>query len=87
MGVACPLLQRPLPLLTTFAVVLCYILGRRFAELEMHIVLAQMMRNFRLEYRDEEPMEFVNELLYCPARRMDLALVDVDDDHDRASHF
>ena len=43
----------------------------------MHILLAQMIRNFLVEYRDEKPMEFVNKLFYCPVRRMDLALVDI----------
>ena len=51
--------------------------GRRVAELEMHILLAQMMRNFRIEYRKKEPMEFENQLVFRPARKMNLALVDL----------
>ena len=53
------------------------IVGRRVAELEMHILLAQLIRNYKLEYRDEKPLEFTNKLLYVPARQMDLAFVDI----------
>ena len=51
--------------------------GRRVAELEMHILLAQMMRHFKIEYREEEPVRFATKLLYGPMRQMNLALVDV----------
>ena len=43
----------------------------------MHILLAQMMRNFRIEYREKEPMEFITKMFLYPARKMDLALVDL----------
>ena len=44
------------------------IVGQRVAELEMHILLAQLIRNYKLEYRNKEPLEFTNKLLYVPAR-------------------
>ena len=53
-----------------------FITGRRVAELEMHILLAQMMRNFRIEYRELEPVKFRTKLLYRPAGPMNLALTD-----------
>ena len=43
----------------------------------MHVLLAQLMRNFKIEYREDEPIEFVAKLLYGPARQMDLAFVNV----------
>ena len=55
-----------------------YLTGRRIAELEMHILLAQLMKNFKIEYHDEKPMEFANKLFYGPARQLDLAFVDID---------
>ncbi len=52
--------------------------GRRVAELEMHILLSQVVRNFKIEYRDGKPMEFDNaKLFYGPAREMHLAFIDV----------
>ena len=53
------------------------VIGRRVAELEMHILLAQLMRNFKIEYREDEPIEFVAKLFYGPARQMDLAFVNI----------
>lgn len=44
----------------------------------MHILLAQLIRNFKLEYREEKPLEFTNKLFYVPARQMDLAFIDVE---------
>jgi hypothetical protein len=43
----------------------------------MHILLAQMMKNFRVEYLDDKPMEYETRLFLGPASRMDLALVDL----------
>ena len=42
----------------------------------MHIALAQLIRNFKLEYRDEQPLNFVQKLFVYPERQMDLAFVD-----------
>ena len=43
----------------------------------MHILLAQLMRKFRLEYREEEPVKFANKLFYVPEREINLAFVDI----------
>jgi hypothetical protein len=43
----------------------------------MHIMLAQMMKNFRIEYLDDKPLEYKSDFFYGPASRMDLALVDL----------
>ena len=45
----------------------------------MHIALAQLMKNFRIEYRDEQPLNFVERLFVYPERQMDLAFIDVND--------
>ena len=54
----------------------CWHAGRRIAELEMHIALAQLIRNFKLEFRDEQPLNFIQKLFLHPERRMDLAFID-----------
>ena len=54
----------------------CWPVGRRIAELEMHIALAQLIRNFNIEYRDEQPLNFIQKLFVYPERQMDLAFVD-----------
>ena len=43
----------------------------------MHILLAQMMKKFRIEYHDDRPMEYVNKLFLYPERQLDLHLVDI----------
>ena len=43
----------------------------------MHILLAQMVRQFKIEYREEEPINYKLKLFYVPERRMDLAFVDI----------
>ena len=43
----------------------------------MHILLAQLVRNFRIEFREEEPIKFINKLFFVPGRRMDLAFVNL----------
>ena len=51
--------------------------GRRVAELELHIALAQLMRNFKVEYRETQPLNFVQQIFVYPERQMDLAFVDL----------
>ena len=61
-----------------WVVILCFaVVGRRVAELEMHIALTQLMKSFRVEYRDEQPLNFTQELSVYPKRRMDLAFIDL----------
>ena len=52
-------------------------LGRRVAELEMNILLAQVVKNFKIEYREDKPIEFITKIFYQPERQIDLAFVDV----------
>ena len=33
--------------------------GRRVAELELHIALSQLIRTFRVDFRDDKPMDYV----------------------------
>ena len=42
----------------------------------MHILLAQLVRNFRIEFREEEPIKYITKLFYGPERKMNLAFVD-----------
>ena len=51
--------------------------GRRVAELELHIALAQLIKNFRVEYRGEKPMDYIQTLFLVPDGRLDLAFVDL----------
>lgn len=66
-----------LPCLQAYVANVVCIIGQRVAELEMNILLAQMMRNFRMECHDEKPMERVSKLFLYPARRLDLRLIDL----------
>ena len=50
--------------------------GRRVAELEMHVLLAQLIKNFKIEYREDKPIEFIIKLFNRPERQMDLAFTD-----------
>ena len=43
----------------------------------MHILLAQLVRQFKIEYREKEPINFKVKLFYGPGRQMDLAFVDI----------
>ena len=44
----------------------------------MHILLAQLMRNFKIEYREEEPMEYdTAKMFYGPTKQMNLAFIDI----------
>jgi cytochrome P450 len=40
-------------------------LGRRFADLEMQILLAKLVRNFKLEY-NHEPLKYAVTFMYAP---------------------
>ncbi|KAJ9594070.1 hypothetical protein L9F63_014503, partial [Diploptera punctata] len=50
-------------------------LGRRFAELEMEVVLAKIIRNFKVEYHYEE-VQFKSTLLYAPVTPLKFKFVD-----------
>ena len=43
----------------------------------MHILLAQLMRSFKIEFREEEPMKFITKHFYVPERPLNLAFVDL----------
>lgn len=60
-----------------FYYIYIFFLGRRVAELEMHVLLAQLVRNFKIEFREEEPIKFITKLFYGPGRQMNLAFVDL----------
>ena len=55
----------------------CFVAGRRVAELEMHIVLAQLMRNFKINFTEDKPLKYVVNLCYYPERKMDLTFSDL----------
>ena len=59
------------------AIVLIFSSGRRVAELEMHVLLAQLIKNFKIEYREYKPIEFIIKLFNRPERQVDLAFIDV----------
>ena len=50
--------------------------GRRVAELEMHIALAHLMKNFKLEYTDKSPMDVTVKLFVVPERQLNVAFKD-----------
>ena len=52
-------------------------IGRRVAELELHIALSQLIRTFKVEFRDDKPMDYVQNLFLNPERRFDLAFIDL----------
>ena len=47
-------------------------IGRRVAELELRIALAQLMRKYRVDYLDEKSMGHVQHFFVKPDRQMDL---------------
>ena len=53
------------------------IIGRRVAELELHIALSQLVKNFRFDFRDDEPLNFIQQIFVYPERQMDLAFTDL----------
>lgn len=51
--------------------------GRRIAVMELYIALAQIMKTFRVQYRDPEPMEPTQKLFINPERQLNLAFIDL----------
>ena len=52
--------------------------GRRIAELELHIALAHMMKNFKVEYQEDTPMDYIEEVFQVvPDRKINLVFKDV----------
>ena len=47
-------------------------LGRRVAELEIHIALAHIIRTYTVEYLEKEPMDYIQHFLVKPERQLDL---------------
>ena len=55
-----------------------YVTGRRIAELELHIALAHMMKNFKVEYPENTPMDYIeNFFQVVPERKINLVFKDV----------
>ena len=55
-----------------------YVTGRRIAELELHIALAHMMKNFKVEYPENTPMDYIeNFFQILPERKINLVFKDV----------
>jgi len=47
--------------------------GRRIAELELHIALAHIMKNFKVEYPENTPMDYIeNFFQVVPERKINL---------------
>ena len=58
--------------------VFCMTAGRRIAELELHIAIAQMMQNFRVECPETTPVGIVERMpLLIPDRPINLVLADL----------
>ena len=55
----------------------CLHTGRRVAELELHIALSQLIRTFSVEFKDDKPMDYVQNLFLIPERRFDLVFTDL----------
>ena len=62
-------------LLDRYILILCT--GRRVAELELHIALSQLIRTFGVEFKDDKPMDYVQNLFLMPERRFDLVFIDL----------
>jgi len=55
-----------------------YVTGRRIAELELQIALAHMMKNFKVEYQEDTPMDYIEEVFQVvPDRKINLVFKDV----------
>ena len=56
----------------------CFLaIGRRVAELELHIALAHLMQNFEIYYPRQDGIDFEQRLFIVPSRRVDLAFNDI----------
>ena len=42
----------------------------------MHIALAHLMKNFKLEYTDKSPMDFTVKLFVVPDKQLNIAFTD-----------
>lgn len=51
--------------------------GRRLAELELNIALSQIMKAFRVEFNEKEPVGYVIKFLLLPERQMNLTFKDL----------
>ena len=51
--------------------------GRRLAELEVNIALSQIMKAFRVEFNEKEPVGYVIKFLLLPERQMNLIFKDL----------
>ena len=43
----------------------------------MHIVLAQVVKNFDIRYTEDEPLKYIFNFFYCPEREMNLVFKDL----------
>ena len=55
----------------------CLTAGRRVAELELHIAMAHIMQNFRVEFSESAPVGIVQKFFLTPDRPINLAFVDL----------
>ena len=55
----------------------CLTAGRRVAELELHIAMAHIMQNFRVEFSESVPVGIVQKFFLTPDRPINLAFVDL----------
>ncbi len=46
--------------------------GRRLAELELHIALAHLIREYKVDSLDDKPMGYIQNFLIKPERQLDL---------------
>lgn len=53
------------------------LLGRRLAELELNIALSQIMKSFRVEFNEKEPVGIDIKFLLLPDRQMNLVFRDL----------
>ena len=50
--------------------------GRRIAEMEIQIALAHILKAFKLEFPEKEPLGYVQKFLTKPDRQMDIVFKD-----------
>lgn len=49
-------------------IILMCVIGRRFAEQDMYVLLSKIVLNFELHYKGNEPMELMYNTLLMPAK-------------------